>query len=360
MTRGVHFSTLGYLSSYMRGMIGLKCPKNEIPFCLPLQKTIFTVCYQKMPYMDGLIYQWAGTDKKREDMHRMNGYITSLSMIQPILYKGGGKMNLIFAKLRLRGNVNKYRKMLSTDEEVYPDFTDMVTAVTPYSPGALSEPGEWFRLSNISQADYALNILNADFNTLDFDSFARCLLCGTIHYSSKMLLGQNWPQKSISGISERVISSEASVMRSLSITCQMQSIAGRTIRCIFADSNPLRQYSKESIRFTERPPMRKHPSFFKATLSNWEKPILPKTLKLPIGKKLRSQVKLYLLWPPRIEKIYSLNIGEYCPSLKTPDNKFAVNSEDELKLLLCGIEQRFYTTLVGNERRIANSVIPLG
>lgn len=28
--------------------------------------------------MDGLIYQWAGTDKKREDMHRMNGYITSL------------------------------------------------------------------------------------------------------------------------------------------------------------------------------------------------------------------------------------------------------------------------------------------
>lgn len=123
--------------------------------------------------MDGLIYQWAGTDKKREDMHRMNGYITSLSMIQPILYKGGGKMNLIFAKLRLRGNVNKYRKMLSTDEGVYPDFTDMVTAVTPYSSGALPEPGEWFRLSNISQADYALNILNADFNTLDFDSLSR-------------------------------------------------------------------------------------------------------------------------------------------------------------------------------------------
>ena len=36
---------------------------------------------------------------------------------------------------------------------------------------------------------------------------------------------------------------------------------------------------------------------------------------------------------------------------------FAVNSEDELKLLLYGIEQRFYTTLVGGERRIANSVI---
>ena len=63
-------------------------------------------------------------------------------MIQPILYKRDGKMNSIFAKLRLRGNVNKYRKMLSTDEGVYPGFIDMVTTVTPYSPGALSEPGE--------------------------------------------------------------------------------------------------------------------------------------------------------------------------------------------------------------------------
>ncbi len=49
-------------------------------------------------------------------------------MIQPILHKRGDKMNSIFVKLRLRGNVNKYRKMLSTDKEVYPGFTDVVTA----------------------------------------------------------------------------------------------------------------------------------------------------------------------------------------------------------------------------------------
>ena len=94
-------------------------------------------------------------------------------MIQLILYKRGGKMNSIFVKLRLRGNANKYRKMLSTDEEVYPDFTDMITAVTPYFPGALSEPGEWFQLSNVSQENYALNILSTYFNTLDFDSLTR-------------------------------------------------------------------------------------------------------------------------------------------------------------------------------------------
>ena len=213
-------------------------------------------------------------------------------------------MNSIFAKLRLRGNVNKYRKMLSTDEEVYPGFTDMVTAVTPYSPGALSEPGEWFQLSNISQADYALNMTL--LHERNFRKSTICLLRGTTLYSSKMLPGQNWPQKSISGTLERGFSSKASVMRSLLIICQMQSIAGRTIRCISAGSNPLRQYLKESIRFTERPPMRKQPSFSKAALSSLGKPTLLKTLKLPTGKKLRLQVKLYPLWHPGIETIYSL------------------------------------------------------
>lgn len=79
--------------------------------------------------------------------------------------------------------------------------------------------------------------------------------------------------------------------------------------------------------------------------------------KNPWGYSNQDLVTLYR--GATADNIFSY-IGEYCPSLKTPDNKFAVNSEDELKLLLYGIEQRFYTTLVGGERRLANSVIPLG
>lgn len=51
-------------------------------------------------------------------------------------------------------------------------------------------------------------------------------------------------------------------------------------------------------------------------------------------------------------------IGEYCPNLQASDSSFEVGSEDELKMLLYGIEQRFYTTIVGGEKRIANSVVP--
>jgi len=39
---------------------------------------------------------------------------------------------------------------------------------------------------------------------------------------------------------------------------------------------------------------------------------------------------------------------------------FQVSKDEELKLLLYGIEQRFYTTPFGKEKRLANSVQPLG
>ena len=53
-------------------------------------------------------------------------------------------------------------------------------------------------------------------------------------------------------------------------------------------------------------------------------------------------------------------IGDYCPELQIAESSFEIGSEDDMKKLLFGIEQRFYTTLVGGEKRIANSIIPFG
>ncbi len=49
----------------------------------------------------------------------------------------------------------------------------------------------------------------------------------------------------------------------------------------------------------------------------------------------------------------------YCLDLKTDSEKFAVGSKEDLKLLLYGIEQRFYTTDVHNEKRLANSFMKI-
>lgn len=52
-------------------------------------------------------------------------------------------------------------------------------------------------------------------------------------------------------------------------------------------------------------------------------------------------------------------INDYCQkklTLDTGTGKFSISKDDELKLLLYGVEQRFYTTPFGKEKRLANSV----
>ena len=53
---------------------------------------------------------------------------------------------------------------------------------------------------------------------------------------------------------------------------------------------------------------------------------------------------------------------EYCgKKLKSnPESKaIEISTDDELKFLLYGIDQRFYTTLIGKEKRLANSVLTM-
>jgi len=51
-------------------------------------------------------------------------------------------------------------------------------------------------------------------------------------------------------------------------------------------------------------------------------------------------------------------IKDYCANLPFDENNssFTIKSEDDLKHLLWGIEQRYYTTPIGQEKRVANSI----
>lgn len=58
-----------------------------------------------------------------------------------------------------------------------------------------------------------------------------------------------------------------------------------------------------------------------------------------------------------------LYIHSYCEEqlkFDAENNKLKIKSDQELKFLLYGIEQRFYTTLIGKEKRLTNSVQLIG
>lgn len=53
-------------------------------------------------------------------------------------------------------------------------------------------------------------------------------------------------------------------------------------------------------------------------------------------------------------------VQEYCGTLPVNGQAFVVSSEDHLKQVLYGIEQRYFTTQIGGEKRLANSIQVLG
>ena len=64
--------------------------------------------------------------------------------------------------------------------------------------------------------------------------------------------------------------------------------------------------------------------------------------------------------PTQKKSIFSYN-KDYCQNLPfdVKASNFTIKSEDDLKHLLWGIEQRYYTTPVSKEKRVANSVSPI-
>ena len=73
-----------------------------------------------------------------------------------------------------------------------------------------------------------------------------------------------------------------------------------------------------------------------------------------------AQETLKKFKPKEKKQIFSY-IREYCADLEFDENdeNFSISNEEDLKKLLYGIEQRYYTTKIGNEKRLANSITPV-
>ncbi len=82
-------------------------------------------------------------------------------------------MDTVYVKLRMRNNKNKYRKMLSTDEKIYANISEMIESSYDYTAGANLESGEWFKIENASQQSFAIDLIQQNYASLDFETLSR-------------------------------------------------------------------------------------------------------------------------------------------------------------------------------------------
>ena len=81
-------------------------------------------------------------------------------------------MDNICVKLKQRKK-DKYRKLLSINGNLYASLTISTDMVSTYTPGALLEEGEWFCIQEMSKKEFCIDVLKADYSSVDFRTLDR-------------------------------------------------------------------------------------------------------------------------------------------------------------------------------------------
>lgn len=265
--------------------------------------------------------------------------------------KGHGKRKIF----KLISGKTLFNKLFVTDD-----------ACVDYAPDHNLDEDSWFKIDNFSEQPYCLDILKKEFDSKDYFDLSKDKF-SSINLLLAIQAGDFYFQKitpSLFVTRKMIAFGEAA---------EIESTEKRLVVNEFADA----VYFKEKDRLVFRSLatissiFRGIDELYKEATNVEVKSFLDEDfIELSNGynfnkvsKPNRQRVALAMntLAAMPIEKRDEMHtyIKGYCEQRLTFDeknNKFEIKSDDDLKYLLYGIDQRFYTTPLGNEKRLANSV----
>lgn len=275
-------------------------------------------------------------------------------------------MDFLLAKIKRMSNPAHYKVI--SDHTTF-NFDIKQYSLVDYSPDHNLDEDSLFRITEFSKTSYFLDFLAGDINSSDYNqipsdkfksisylcsiqSDARCFqkVSSTTYLNRSILsLGENVKVESsenkifINPFPDAVYvpSQDMLVFRNLG-----------TISSIFKGIDSLyKEATKEEVEeFLSES--------FIGLSDGYDANKVSKPNRKRIALAMASFSKLL-----DSEKGQMLNyIRQYCENISYDEKgeQFSISTDDELKFLLYGIEQRFYTTVLGQERRLANSIQRLG
>ena len=277
-------------------------------------------------------------------------------------------MNYICAKIKDKHDRSKYRSMTSTENEIYKPKEELVHSFREYTPDSLLEEGEWYVIKSFSQQEYALDLMKKEYQVVDYDELEhddyKHIDFLFVHvdkalYFQKVGKTRLTKKKRLIwkyGDSFEYIH-DADV---LTFNEYPDAIYTRTDDTLY-----FRRLDKaagifngmiELYREATEPEVTGFLANDFIVLANGFDASQVKTMN---RKRITLAVDILSRLKDNEKKEIFSYIEEYRPDLAAKNQKFTIGSENDLKMLLYGIEERFYTTPVGREKRIANSTINL-
>lgn len=273
-------------------------------------------------------------------------------------------MNHVFAKIRSRENI--FEKLYSGDP-IYELPTELQVAVE-YNPETILEEDDWYKIDQFSSTEYAIEVLKKDFNTVEYDEANRVRtesveyimsVQDNVYYFQRILKHSIMKKKRITlGDTIRLDQGEKSI------------VINSTPDAIYVKDDDILYFKKLS---TISPIFKGIDELYREATEEETKEFLQndfieledgygvEKVKKSNRKRIAMAMDTLSSFSPRDKQKMLKYIHEYYPALKYEEKKklFTIGSEEEMKFLLWGIDQRFYTTPVTNERRVANSIMQL-
>ena len=273
-------------------------------------------------------------------------------------------MNFVLGKIKsLRKK--PFRKIIS-DYALFENIELSHAAKISYNPDHNLDEECWFKIEQFSKKDFCIDLLKTPIDSKDHselakNEFEKIAYIASIQdldvYFQKLSPSLFIKRKTITfgevaqveeGSTRIIVNKQPdAIYLSASDTLVFKNLA--VISSIFKGIDTLyREATDEEVaEFLKSKFITLSPEY------NSEKVSIPNRKRISLALETLEKISL------DDRKNLHLYIDEYCKDKVSFDKKlerFEITTDDDLKLLLYGIEQRFYTTLFGSEKRIANSI----
>lgn len=275
-------------------------------------------------------------------------------------------MNHTIGKIRQRGSVFKYRKILS-GETLY-TLPDNLEDYVEYSPNHNLDEDSWFGIKDFSQQEFCLDLLKRKFSSTEYSTLLKRKEVDSLEY---IFTFQNDNEYYFQRITKSQLKYRRFInlgdkysfepkSRNITINSIPDAIYIKNIDIMYFKK--LSSISKIFIGISElyrEATQEETTTFLESDFIILRDNYTVDAVKQTNRKRIAIAIDLMNNYDNEQKDAVFDSLREYCPDLTAENNSFYIGSENDLKLLLYGIGQRFYTTPDGRERRIANSIITL-
>ena len=277
-------------------------------------------------------------------------------------------MDHILAHIKIRAKKRTFK--LVSDQSLFDTVQVDLEACIPYNPDHNLDEDSWFKIEGFSQQAFCIDLLKQDFDSKNYDDLTKenfskiaylFSVQGDDFYFQKITPSLFVKRKTlVFGEAAELEKSQTrlvinalpdAVYYKAADTLIFKNLA--TISSIFAGIDELyKEATKEEVE-----------QFLDESFIETSNGYSVDKVSKPNRKRIGLAMKTLENMSPDDKTNMLEYIDGYCEQklkFDQQNQKFEISTDEDLKLLVYGIEQRLYPTPLGNEKRCANSVTTMG